>query len=150
MFAGSSSRHAEEGASAVEFALVSVVLIMFLVGICQFGFTFFQYLEVVHCAREGARWAALGTDAGSVSDLDSVRGRVAAAAPGLTPGLTDAQISVSVDGGGETAVLPADGGKPVSVTVVYDSPVFLPLISDIALGGASAFHLRSSATLRVE
>lgn len=140
----------DSGASAVEFALVSIVLILFLVGICQFGLTFFQYLEVVHSAREGARWAALGTEAGSVSDPTSVRGRVAAAAPGLNPTLSDDQIGISVEGGGETAVIPADGGKPVTVTVTYDSPVFMPLIGDIALDGSSVFHLTSSATLRVE
>lgn len=140
----------DEGASAVEFALVSVVLIMFLVGIMQFGLTFFQYLEVVHSAREGARWAALGTEAGSVSEPSSVRGRIAAAAPGLSPALNDGQISISVDGGGEQAQIPADGGKPVTVTVVYDSPVFLPLIGDTILAGSNVIHLTSSATLRVE
>lgn len=137
-----------EGAAAVEFALVSTLLVLFLVGIMQFGYTFFQYLEVVHSAREGARWAALGTEAGSVSDPSSVRGRVAAAAPGLDPGLGDSAISVSVAGGGGEAVIPADSGKPVTVAVTYDSPIFLPFIGDIVGGGA--FHLTSSATLRVE
>lgn len=138
----------DEGAAAVEFALVSLVLVLFLVGIAQFGFTFFQYLEVVHSAREGARWAALGTETGSVSDPSSVRGRVVAAAPGLDPSLTDAEISVAVTGGGNEAQIPADSGKPVTVSVTYDSPIFLPLIGDIVGGGA--FHLTSSATLRVE
>lgn len=142
------NNHDDEGASAVEFALVSVVLILFLVGIVQFGYTFFQYLEVVHSAREGARWAALGVEAGSVSDPTSVRGRVASAAPGLSPGLVDANITVSVAGGGSQAVIPADSGKPVTVGVSYSSPIFMPLLGDIVGGGA--FALKSSATLRVE
>jgi len=138
----------ESGASAVEFALVALVFIMLLTGIIQFGFTFFQYLEVVHAAREGARWASLGTTAGSVADPTTTRGRTAAAAPGLNPGLTDDQIDVQVAGGGETAVLPGDSGKPVSVAISYESPVFIPLMADILEHGS--FQLHSTATLRVE
>ena len=130
----------DEGASAVEFALVSLILALFLLGIIQFGFTFFQYLEVVHSAREGVRWASLGMEPGSVSDSDSVRGRVAEAAPGLEPPLADGNISIT-----ETSV---DGQDAVEVTVTYDSPIFLPLIGEMA--GDTAFHLSSSATMREE
>lgn len=130
----------DTGASAVEFAIVAIVLILLLTGIIQFGFTFFQYLEVVHAAREGARWASLGLDEGSVSNSDSVKGRVAAAAPGLNPGLTDDQITLS----GETV----DGQEAITVRVVYTSPVFVPLIGDIV--GGSGIRLESAATLRVE
>jgi len=133
-------KRSDEGASAVEFAIVAIVLIMLLTGIVQFGYTFFQYLEIVHAAREGARWASLGLDEGTVSDPDSVRGRVAAAAPGLSPALTDDQIAIS-----ETTV---DGQQAVTVQVQYTSPVFVPLIGDIV--GGAGFNLKSAATLRVE
>lgn len=137
------------GASAVEFALVALILVMLLTGITQFGIVFFQYLEVSHSAREGARWAALGEPAGSVAQPTSVRGRIGAAAPGLSPALTDAQIVISVDGTArQTAVLPADAGKPVAVTVNYESPVFMPLMSELV--GGNTIHLQSTATLRVE
>jgi len=132
-------RH-DGGASAVEFAIVSIVLILLLTGIVQFGYTFFQYLEIVHAAREGARWASLGVDPGSVGDPESVRGRVAAAAPGLAPGLTDAQIQI-----GEESV---GGQVAVTVQVEYESPVFVPMIGDIV--GGSAIPLQSAATLRME
>ncbi|MBU4556369.1 MAG: pilus assembly protein [Actinobacteria bacterium] len=132
-------RH-DQGASAVEFAIVSIVLVLLLTGILQFGYTFFQYLEVVHAAREGARWASLGVEPGSVGDSESVRGRVSAAAPGLAPGLTDAQIRVA-----EESVA---GQQAVTVGVEYLSPVFVPLIGDIV--GGSGIALRSAATLRME
>ncbi len=139
----------EEGASAVEFALVAMILVLFLTGIVQFGYTFFQYLEIVHGAREGARWAALGTPAGSVGSANTVRYRVHEAALGLDPGLADGNISVSVDGtGDEDAEFPEDTGKPVTVTVTYESPVFMPLIGEIV--GGETILLTSSATLRVE
>ncbi len=134
------AKRADEGASAVEFAIVAIVLIMLLTGIVQFGYTFFQYLEIVHAAREGARWASLGLDEGTVSDPDSVKGRVAAAAPGLSPTLTDDQIGIS-----EVTV---SGQPAVTVHVEYTSPVFVPLIGDIV--GGTGFDLESAATLRVE
>lgn len=135
-----SAGRGDEGASAVEFAIVAIVLIMLLTGIVQFGYTFFQYLEIVHAAREGARWASLSLDEGTVSDPDSVRGRVAAAAPGLSPALTNEQITIS-----STTV---DGQQAVTVHVSYSSPVFVPLIGDIV--GGEGFDLESAATLRVE
>lgn len=134
------ARRSDEGASAVEFAIVSIVLILLLTGIAQFGYTFFQYLEIVHAAREGARWASLGLDEGTVSDPDSVRGRVATAAPGLSPALTDGQITIGI-----TTVA---GQDAVTVHVQYTSPIFVPLIGDIV--GGTGFNLESAATLRVE
>jgi hypothetical protein len=67
----------DHGAAAVEFALVLPLLCVLLFGIMQFGYTFFEYNEVVAAAREGARSASIGkTDA-------QVRQRTLAAAPGL-------------------------------------------------------------------
>ena len=128
----------DEGASAVEFALVAMVLVTLLLGIAQFGVTFYHYLEVAHSAREGARWASLGVDEGSISDPVSVKGRVAAAAGGLD-GLTDGDITITTTPGAQPAV---------TVTVQYDSPIFTPFIGSV-LGGTD-IHLTSSATLRVE
>ena len=138
------------GASAVELALVSPILVLMLMGIVQFGFTFFQYLEVSHAAREGVRWASLGTEAGSVGETASVRGRTAAAAPGLVPALGDANISISVNGTGSENPDPlgGDGGKPVSVTVSYPSPIFLPLMPEIL--GRDTILLESTAVQRIE
>ncbi|GAB4276789.1 MAG: hypothetical protein Kow0056_07600 [Coriobacteriia bacterium] len=141
----------DEGASAVEFALVSFVLMLFLVGISQFGFTFMQYLEVVHAAREGARWASIrpGEGIGSVAQTGSVKYRVSVAAPGLSPALSDEDISVTVDGAPRDDVLTdTDSGKPVQVTVTYDSPLVIPPMNLFFPDGV--VHLTSSATQMVE
>ena len=50
----------DAGAAAVEFALVSVLLLTILFGILQYGYFFFQATAVEHAAREGARLASLG------------------------------------------------------------------------------------------
>jgi len=134
----------DRGAAAVEFALVAIVLIPLLLGIVQFGFTFFQYLECVHAAREGVRWAALG----EINSSD-VRTRVTAAAPGLNPPLGAGNITVAVDGAAVTRVdRLIHQGRPASVTVVYGSPVFVPFLGE--LFGGDEIQLTSTATMRVE
>jgi hypothetical protein len=55
----------EKGAAIVEMALVAPFLLMVLLGIIEFGWTFSQFQDVRHGAREAARLAAVdaGTDA---------------------------------------------------------------------------------------
>jgi len=55
--------HAEDGAAAVEFALVLPVLILLVFGIVEFGLVFNRWLSVTHAAREGVRTYSLSGDA---------------------------------------------------------------------------------------
>src|SRR5205814_2714785 len=50
---------ADDGQSIVEFTLVMPFLVFLLVGICQFGLAFHDYLSVTDAARVGARKAAV-------------------------------------------------------------------------------------------
>ena len=52
----------EDGASAVEFALVLPILVLLLLGIMQFGFIFATQQGLEAAAREGGRLAAIGRD----------------------------------------------------------------------------------------
>jgi Flp pilus assembly protein TadG len=125
----------DEGASAVEFALVAGILVLLLVGITQFGVTFYQWLEMEHAAREGARWASL------CNPDDSTRAVVKAAAPGIALG--DGNISIDPSNPGVS-----EWNKPVKVTITYTSPVFTALMRPF-LGGSSV-NLKASATQKVE
>jgi Flp pilus assembly protein TadG len=49
----------EEGAVAVEFAIIMILLFMILFGIIEFGITINRYQMYVGAAREGARFAAV-------------------------------------------------------------------------------------------
>lgn len=133
----------EEGAAAVEFALVATLLFVLLIGIMQFGYLFYQWNEITHAAREGARWAALEYPGGSVSTPDTVRYKVAQAAPGME--LTDADISVSPE-----APTIDDVGDPATVTVTWPVPLFTPLMQAVFGTADDTFLLRSTATLRIE
>jgi len=136
----------ERGASAVEFAVIAATLITILVGITQFGVLFFQWLEIVHAAREGARWASLENVGGSIMIEGTTRYKVYRAAPGLSPRLADANIIVDPENTTD------DDAKrnPVTVTVWYDTPVFTPVMRGVLGTGGPTFRLQSSATQMVE
>jgi Flp pilus assembly protein TadG len=53
-------RKGQSGASAVEFALVLPVLVLFLFGIVTFGIAFARIQAMEAVAREGARYASIG------------------------------------------------------------------------------------------
>ena len=53
----------EDGAAAVEMALVLPILLLLVFGIIEFGFIFNRYISVTHAAREGVRQLALGVSA---------------------------------------------------------------------------------------
>ena len=58
----------EDGAAAVEFALIVGVLAMLLFGMLQFGVAFFQLQNLRAASREGAR---IGAVDGTVSDIQA-------------------------------------------------------------------------------
>jgi Flp pilus assembly protein TadG len=58
----------EDGAAAVEFAIVSTVLFLIVFGIIEFGRTYSQYEVLQGAAREGARRAAVGATVTQVRD----------------------------------------------------------------------------------
>jgi len=139
------ARSDDSGAAAVEFALVSLLLVTLLIGIIQFGYIFYQWVELTSAAREGARWAALRHDGGSVGTPDSTRNKVSMAAPGVNPPLTDGQISISPEDPG-----PDDVGTPVTVIVTHDVPLFAPLMQTLFGTAGGSITLSSTATMRVE
>jgi Flp pilus assembly protein TadG len=50
----------QEGAAAVEFALVAPILVILLFGVLQFGVAFLHVQTIRSAVREGARYAAVG------------------------------------------------------------------------------------------
>ena len=101
----------DSGAAAVEFALVATVLFTLLFGTIQFGFTFWEYIQVAHSAREGVRWAALGAvDADAISKAEDA-----------SPGLDFSRAGASVD------VLPGSTSDSVKVIVTYPRTKLVPI-----------------------
>lgn len=59
-FHPSSRWKSESGQAAVEFALVLPLLLVFLLGVVDFGFAFTTWNDSQHLANSGARFAAVG------------------------------------------------------------------------------------------
>jgi Flp pilus assembly protein TadG len=54
-----SSLQRQDGQAFVEFVIVLPILVMLVLGICQFGLAFHNYLSITDAARVGARAAAV-------------------------------------------------------------------------------------------
>src|SRR5688572_1770500 len=72
--AGSRSRphrraRGDEGVALVEFALIAPLFFLLIFGIIEFGWGFYQKIDVRHGAREGARLAAVDFGGGNVNTL---------------------------------------------------------------------------------
>jgi Flp pilus assembly protein TadG len=70
----------EDGQALVEFALIMPFLLLFLVGIVEFGRAWNEHDALTDATREGARQAAVYDDAGlvTVDSIDNVIKRVLA------------------------------------------------------------------------
>lgn len=91
--------------AAVEFALVLPVFLLVVFGITQFGWFFFQVQNGAFAAREGARFAAVGTK--TTSEItDHVRGRIvgAASTPSVSVCYSDTDVSGDLNVGDQITV----------------------------------------------
>lgn len=83
---------AEDGAVAVEFALLLPILVALLLGIMEFSLVMNAQITLTNAAREGARTVAVE------NDQSAARADIRAAATVLDPVLTDANIRFSPTG----------------------------------------------------
>ena len=120
----------EQGASAVEFALVLPLLLVVALALVQVGLLVRDRLLVEAAARAGARTAAVEADQAAIVDA------VARSAPDLDAGA----LTVAVSRAGAQ-------GDPVSVTVGYTSAIRVPFIGWLITHGVG---MESTATDRQE
>jgi Flp pilus assembly protein TadG len=112
----------QDGASAVEFALLLPVLCIFLFGIIAFGLAFLQVQSIRTAVREGGRAAAVGAQISTVQQktVDASSGSIPNGQEGnvavdrvCTPQQIGEDVSVSYD----TSNLPG-GGIEVSIPFI--------------------------------
>lgn len=118
----------EEGASAVEFALVLMPLIVLIFAIFQFGIVFNNWIALNYAAREGVRLAAVDEDEAIIKEKIIER----------APSVKIDSDSILINN------LHGEIGTPVTVTVT-GRPVDLNF-----LALSKIIVLSSSATLRIE
>jgi Flp pilus assembly protein TadG len=119
-------RQVERGQSAVEFALLVTVLLMFLMAILDLGRGLYAYTAITAAAQEGVRYALIHPGDGA-----GVAAVVRSHAIGLDPArMTSALFEPQPD--------------IVSVTVTYDFVLITPLIGDL-VGSEGVLRLQVAA-----
>lgn len=128
------ARADDRGAAAVEFALVSILLITLLLGIIQVSILMWAFQAGAHGAREAAReWAVDPCDAKGMDNAALTRDRIGGAAAGAV------SIEPSFSGGS-----PPEAGDTVTVTIAFDT-------HDATAGLLPGLtHVARSAMARVE
>ncbi|MFP5219097.1 MAG: TadE/TadG family type IV pilus assembly protein [Actinomycetes bacterium] len=111
----------DDGAAAVEMALVLPVLLLVLCGIIDFGRAYNAKVTLTHAAREGVRVWALTAPSDPATASANAEATTQAAATGLT---------------GVTVTTPADCtfGTATTLTATADFSYITPLIADLAPG----------------
>ena len=122
-------RSDDTGASAVEFALVMLPLLLLLMGIIDFGRTYDAQLSVSAAAREGARVMA-------ISNSPAAARTAIQHSAALNPAIGSAQISFS----------PAScsAGATIAVTITYP----MSSVTGFFTGMMSGKNLHGRATMK--
>ncbi|MBT2516658.1 pilus assembly protein [Streptomyces sp. ISL-90] len=77
-------QRSERGAAAVEFALIVPLMLVVLFAILDLGWVFNQQLAVTAAAREGARIAAVHSDAAGQADAEDLVNDLLTVTPTIT------------------------------------------------------------------
>jgi Flp pilus assembly protein TadG len=132
-------RGKDDGASAVEFALVLPLLIILLFGIISFGIVFAQKLALGNAARQAARYGvvqgrtcgdvvASAQSAANTIAMQGVNTKVFISMTGATPTPCGPDSNYS---SAEQAAQPCLGSQPndeITVRVQFDSKLTIPLV----------------------
>jgi Flp pilus assembly protein TadG len=109
----------ERGQTAVEFALVIPVMLLFLLGIFQIGITYYNNESLDTSARDGARAGAIHTGSTPLQISNFVDAAVRANAVGLNTATTTLVVSSFCWLPPATAHTDCNQGDTIDVTVTY-------------------------------
>jgi len=135
----------ERGMAAVEFALVAPMLMLAIVGICQFGITMNQYLTLADSVRTGARQFALSRG-DSTPYTDTINLMYSSA-----PQLTEASLTITLSVNGTACA--SDSACGSALTAGVPSTVAATYPCSLAVYGynfAPSCTLVAQTTERVE
>jgi Flp pilus assembly protein TadG len=125
--------HDDRGQTAVEFALITPVIVLLLLGIVQVGIAFHDYITVTDAARAGARKAVVDRFTGETNAQLQQHVRDAAG------DLDQSKLKVTV-----TLPAPLSSGSSLTVTAKY--PYSINLLGFVVASG----DMSSTMTDRLE
>ena len=126
-------RLSERGQTAVEFALVIPVMLLFVLGIFEVGRTYFNNEAIQTAARDGARAGAIHTGATSAQIQAYVQAAVLANTPGLKPSNVTVTTTCIESSGDSTCW---EQNDTIDVRVTY--PYHIGVLSFAASGTLTA------------
>lgn len=126
------SRGSERGAVAVEFAILTPVLIMLLLGIMEFGRAYNVQITLANAAREGVRVMAINNKEAAAKTAAINASSV------LTPGLTAGMIKFTTEPTSTPATCAA--GRQVTVTIDYSLSTMTGIAGPFAMKGVGTMQ----------
>jgi hypothetical protein len=128
------------GQAVVELAIVLPVLLLLLIGSVNVGLMINAQMELTQAAWEGARAGA--TIVNPASGDAEILGAINRALSALDPTELDVEIAPAADEWPRTEGWPQPRGHPLSISLGYDFPLYLP--------GAVKVPLQAKAVSRME
>jgi Flp pilus assembly protein TadG len=132
----------EDGAAAVEFALIVGVLAMLIFGMLQFGLAFFELQNLRAASREGARLGAVGATPAEIRDRVNTASNNAI--PANNPAITitplagcPAPASQTIDSKVAVAIDTANAALPANLKDIFtiNVPFLPPIVTHPAIRG---------------
>ena len=99
----------DEGASAVEFALVLPILLVLVFGVIDYGWWFGETLGLRSGVREAARLGAVNEIAPGANSADAVKAVMLERSPQLASDANALEVAVRLYGPGATGEIPGTG-----------------------------------------
>lgn len=132
---------ARRGATAVELAFAFPVILLFVLGIIEFGWAVYAYSTVCDAARAGARYAMVhGSMASSPVGPAANNGTVASTVLANAPALDPAKLSVTSTWSAGSN----EAGCPVTVTATYNCQLIVG-----QLVGFGSFNVTGTSTMSI-
>ena len=120
-------RRSEDGAAALEFALITPALVLFIVGIAQLGILFMANAGLRNAVAEGARYATIfDTNTGGRPTDTEIRNRITGSDFGLDPAnMTTPSITACTSGTDDCLDISVSYNVPLDFIFVSLPPVTL-------------------------
>jgi Flp pilus assembly protein TadG len=128
----------EDGAAAVEFAILLPLLMLILFGIIEFGLVLYNQEVITNASREGARYGiVIGSPRPSIGQIQGV----------VNTYLTNAGLDA---GNADVDVTGAQGasGSDLTVAVVY--PYTFLVLPNFAAGLSDILNLSATTVMKLE
>jgi Flp pilus assembly protein TadG len=124
----------KRGQSLVELALLLPILLLLVLGILDFGRSYYYYVSITNAAREGARYATLNPSGNVATHVSQELGP-----------------DIAINSGDVQVVKSSTPGQPdqVKVTVAYHFELVAGVFWSTVLGWSNPMTISSSASMPV-